>query len=304
MNGWLRRASVLTLCAMATGRAEEIKRMEPLLGTYVEITARGPDKDAMQRAVDAGFDAFRQVDRLISSYRDDSEVSRINAHAGRGPVSVSPWTFECLKKAVEVGERSGGAFDITCRPLLDLWGFLKKEYRVPTEFELRFARDLVDYRRLELVGWPAGRSGAARRTAFLRQSGMTLDLGGIGKGFAVDKAVAALKAAGVDAGRVRAWGDCFGFGARDWTVEIEPGKTVVLRNEAASTSGDYENFFEKGGRHYAHIVDPKTGVPVEGIRSVTVKARTCTESDAWATAIYVNPALKPRGIQVVYLERK
>jgi thiamine biosynthesis lipoprotein len=277
--------------------AEEIRRMEPLLGTYVEIVAEADGID-LQKAVDSGFDAFREVDRLMSSYRQDSELSRINRNAGVRPVGISGWTYDCLEQAVQISRASRGAFDITCRPVLEIWGFLSRKYRVPSTSEMEAARLRVDYRKLELRRTPLA------RTAFLGRKGMSADLGGIGKGFAVDKAVEALKAAGVRSGRVRAWGDCAGFGPRDWTIDIEKGKPVRLRNEAVSTSGDYEHFFEAGGRHYAHIVDPRTGRPVEGVHSVTVKAATCTESDAWSTAIYIDRGLRPEGIRIVFLQRE
>jgi len=278
-------------------RAEEIRRMEPLLGTYVEIVAEGDSID-LQRAADRGFDAFREVDRLLSSYRPESELNRVNRLAGVRPMVVSSWTYECLERAVQIGYESKGAFDVTCRPLLDLWGFLSKKYQVPSRVQIEHAARLVDFRRLELDRTPLA------RTAFLTRKGMTVDVGGIGKGFAVDKAVEALKRAGVRSGRVRAWGDCAGFGEREWTIHIEKGKTVRLRNEAVSTSGAYENFFESGGRHHAHIVDPRTGRPVRGMRSVTVKGATCTETDAWSTAIFVNPRLEPEGIRIVFLDRE
>jgi thiamine biosynthesis lipoprotein len=293
------RHSILPLILLLAleSRAEEIKRMEPLLGTYVEIVAVG-DKVDLQAAIDKGFDAFREVDRLLSSYRPESELEAINRLAGVRPMIVSSWTYECLEKAARIGHESKGAFDITCRPLLDIWGFLSKKYRVPSPPQIRKARLLVDYRRLDLKESPQS------RTAYLSQKGMTVDVGGIGKGFAVDKAVAALKQSGATAGRVRAWGDCAVFGERDWTIQIEKGKTVTLRNEAMSTSGNYENFFELGGRHYAHIVDPRTGRPVRGMRSVTVTGRACTDTDAWSTAIFVNPRLEPDGIRIVFLERE
>jgi FAD:protein FMN transferase len=295
----LRETALLVLFGAAAvgAHAEQIKRMEPLLGTYVEIVAEGEGVD-LQAAVDQGFDAFRKVDRLLSSYKPESELNAINRLAGVRPVGISPWTYECLAQAAAVGRESRGAFDITCRPLLEIWGFLTKKYRVPSDAEIQKAKSLVNYRRLELQAAPL------RKTAYLSGDGMTIDVGGIGKGFAVDKAVEALKEAGVGAGRVRAWGDCSAFGERDWTIEIEKGKTVRLRNEAISTSGDYENFFESGGRHNAHIVDPRTGRPVPGVRSVTIKARTCTQSDAWSTALFVDPALRPDGIGIVFFEPK
>lgn len=290
---------LMALFAAATGAcAGEIRRMEPLLGTYVEIVADADRDVDLQAAVDRGFDAFREVDRLLSSYRQDSELNRINRNAGVRPVGISKWTHDCLEQAVQIGRESRGSFDITCRPLLEIWGFLSKKYRVPSQVQINAARQRVNYRRLEL------KESRLSRTAFLAGKGMTVDVGGIGKGFAVDKAVAALKIAGVRSGRVRAWGDCAGFGPRDWTIEIEKGRSVRLRNESVSTAGSYENFFESGGRHYAHIVDPRTGHPVQGVRSVTVKAPTCTESDAWSTAIYVNTRLRPAGVDVIFLETK
>jgi thiamine biosynthesis lipoprotein len=301
----MRRAVLIALLIGGAGASgEEVKRMQPMLGTYVEITAAGQDKAQLQAAIDEAFEAIKKVDRLISSFRSDSEVEEINRCSGRREVAVSPWTFECLRKAVHVGEQSRGAFDVSCRPLLDLWGFLKREYRLPSATEQRIARELVDYRQLELKEWPGVRMQAPRRTAYLKRSGMRIDLGGVGKGFAVDKAALALRQAGVEAGLVRAWGDVYGFGDRDWAVKITGARSVKIRNQAVSSSGNYENFFEIDGKKYSHIIDPRTGNPVEGVRGVTVRAARCTDADAWATAIFVDPGLRPAGIEVVFFDRE
>ncbi len=275
--------------------------MRPMLGTYVEIQVEGLDDAAANDAIEAAFAAVDEVDRLLSSHRPDSELNAINAAAGRCMVSVSPWTRECIEAAIQVGRQSGGEFDITCRPLLDLWGFVRKEYRLPDKSELRAALPLVNFQDILILrNNPA--HGRERCWIGLPRIGMKLDVGGIGKGFAVDKAVEALKEAGVASGLVRAGGDLCGFGPHPWKVGIanpsDPRRAVntfEIMNEAVSTSGDYENFFEIRGHRYTHIINPRTGWPVAHVRSFSVHSPTCTQSDAWSTALFVNPKLKPPG---------
>ncbi len=267
---------------------ELVRRSQPLLGTFVTITAYGPDRGRALQAVSAAFDEFHRIDALMSLHRPDSELSRLNQSAARGPVQVSGDLFRVLAKAQEIASETDGAFDATIRPLADAWGFIWKEYRLLTEAELRAVLPRVDFRQVEL--------SSGRRTVRFHKAGVSLDLSGIAKGYAVDCAIERLRSLGVTTAMVKAGGDLRVIGAPPgkpaWEVQLEdPRKQgqrqrIPLRDAALSTSGNYENYFVAGGRRYSHILNPRTGLPVEGIAACTVIAPTCMESDAWATACF------------------
>jgi len=225
----------------------------------------------------------------MSIHRPDSEISRLNALAASQSVPVSPDLFRVIAKAQEIAEQTDGSFDITIRPLADLWGFIWKEYRLPTDRELEALLPRVNYRLVEL--------NPDRRTVHFAAPGVSLDLGGIAKGYAVDCALEKLRSLAVTNAMVKAGGDLRVMGAlpgkTNWIVQLEDprkeGRHVVvpLRDAALSTSGNYENFFEIDGVRYSHILNPRTGRPVQGIAACTVIAPTCMESDALATACFV-----------------
>jgi FAD:protein FMN transferase len=277
---------LLAACQTApTPNAERVQRSRPLLGTFVTITVHGTDREKLQRAVDAAFTEFEKVDALLSVHRSDSELAQLNA--SDGPALVSPELFDAMKTAIALAAKTGGAFDPTIGPLAGLWGFLWREYRLPPEAELERVLPLVGYTNLILK---------LNREITLKK-GMRLDFGGIGKGMAVDRAIEVLRRAGIDSAMVKAAGDLrvIGLppGKKFWIVQTEdPAKRgkremIRLRSGALSTSGSYENFFVANGRRYSHILDPRTGLPVQGLASCTVFAPTCTESDALATAFFV-----------------
>tara|TARA_B100001123_G_scaffold112142_2_gene130583 strand:- start:175 stop:999 length:825 start_codon:yes stop_codon:yes gene_type:complete len=233
--------------------------------------------------INQAFEEFHKVDRLLSIHREDSEL----AHANKGGV-INSELKSVLNQALAVSEQTQGAFDPTIRPLADLWGFIKKEgYRLPHSDELKPVLGKVDYRRIYFEN---------NRLKFGAQ-GMSIDSGGFGKGYAVDRAIGALQKSGIKNAMVKAGGDLrvIGLppGKKYWRVFIEDpqkkGKRseVLLSSGALSTSGNYENFFIEKGKRYGHLLDPRTGQPVEGIGSCTLVAPTCFESDAYATAACV-----------------
>ena len=271
---------------------ELVRRSQPLLGTFVVISAVGPagaDRAQVNAAISAAFAEIRRIDALMSLHRADSELQRVNATAAAGPVAVSADLFRVLTAAMEIAAATDGGFDITVEPLTQLWGFIWKEYRLPTPAELAAVLPRVDYRHLELT--------PATQTVRFKREGVRLDLGGIAKGYAVDCALEKLRALGITNAMVRAGGDLRVLGhppdADAWTVQLEdPAKTgrrvtIQLRDAAISTSGNYENYFEIAGRRYSHIVDPRTGLPAEGLAACSVIAPTCLESDGLATGVFV-----------------
>jgi FAD:protein FMN transferase len=254
----------------------------------VTITVVADSQEGANSAINAAFEEFSKVDALMSIHREESEISRVNAQAAKGFVKISEELYEVMAKAMEISRETEGAFDITIGPLAQLWGFIWKEYRLPTKEELERVLPLVDYRAVELSG---------EQMVRFQRRGMSLDLGGIGKGYAVDRAVERLQQLGIRAAMVKAGGDLrvYGrpIGKQGWEVQLEDAekngkrKVINLENAALSTSGNYENYFEVEGRRYSHIINPKNGLPVEGIAACIVIAPTCLESDALATAFFV-----------------
>jgi thiamine biosynthesis lipoprotein ApbE len=265
-----------------------VQRSRPLLGTFITITAFCSDESATQTTITAAFEEIERVDLLLSIHKTNSETALLNSAAASQPQKISPELHFVLTNALSIARRTDGAFDPTIAPLAQLWGFIWKEYRFPTAEELQRVLPLVDFRKV-LV--------STNGTVSFQSPDMSLDFGGIGKGYAVDRAIHVLQEHRITNAMVKAGGDLRVIGAppgkNGWEVQIEDparqGKraTILLREGALSTSGNYENFFEIDGKRYSHIIDPRTGLPVQGVVSCTVIAPTCLESDAYATAFFV-----------------
>jgi thiamine biosynthesis lipoprotein len=272
----------------------KVERARPLMGTLVEIKVfREASSLAQIRAgevIERAFEEISRIDRLMSIYKNDSQISLINQQAGKGYVGVSPEVLQVIKKAREMADLSQGAFDITIAPLVQLWGFTQKNGHRPPEIEIRKILPLVNYKNIMV--------DEENRSIKLKLSGMSLDLGGIAKGYAVDRAVAVLRDCSIYRALVNAGGDLFALGHppnKDyWHIGIRnpfvPGRIVgrlKIRDQAVATSGNYENFFLLEGKRYSHILDPRTGYPIQGIASVTILAKTTMEADALATIVAV-----------------
>lgn len=267
-----------------------VTRTEMHMGTLVSVRVDGLDYAAAQPHLDAAFAAIRAVDERFSNYKPDSELSTLNAKAAHWPQPVSEEMAFLLGEAVRWGERSGGALDCTVGPLVRAWGFFKREGRIPAPAELTEAR--------ARSGWSHLRFDAAARTVAFDRDGVELDFGGIGKGYAVDRAAAVLRDRGVTSALVDAGGNFYGFGAPEgrehWRIGIRHPlrkddliADVDVSGAGIATSGGYENYFEADGKRYVHIFDPRTGRPVEGMLSTTVVAPTATAADALSTATFV-----------------
>jgi len=250
-----------------------------LLGTYVEIIST--DK----RAFKIAFDEIDRIDRLLSKYNPESEIFKLNRS---GLIKASPETFFIINKSIELSKATNGAFDITVEPLMQLWGFTNKNYRIPNKREIKNT--------LKLIGSDKIILNKENNTIKFKLPKMRIDLGAIAKGYALDCAVRKLKGAGIKSCLINAGGQiyCLGdFLSEPWRVGIR-GKnkkiitTLKLRNKAISTSGDYEQFFIKESVSYGHILNPKTGYPAKtGISSVSVIADYGLTADALSTAIFV-----------------
>jgi thiamine biosynthesis lipoprotein len=266
-----------------------VTRAQYLMGTIVEITAVAPTKAIAQEAATAGFQEVRRLEQLLSTWIKTSELSGVNAAAGRNPITVSSETLELLMRAVEIGELTDGAFDITVGPAVQLWK-VTEAARVPTKMELAIAAQYVDYHLLRL--------DPKTRTVFLEKPGMQIDIGGIGKGYAAERAAAVMRNAGATGGLIAVAGDFRIFGRRadgtSWPIGIQhprrSGAVLAILesvDEAVSTSGDYERFFFKDGIRYHHILDPRTLQPARRCQSVTIVASDATTADGLATGVFV-----------------
>ena len=255
------------------------------------IEAYGPDVEALPRAVDDALDEVDRIDRLMSHYKAESPLSRVNREAARHPVTVEPELFDFIADAMRYNRDSGGAFDITVGPLMKAWGFFRGDGRMPSTEELAAARRHVGAEHVIL-------NETAKSIGF-DDSGVELDLGGIAKGYAVDRAVGLLRERRISAALISAGGSTiYALGSppgRDgWDVMIQDpvapqkvARTLRLKDRALSVAGSSEKSFESGGVRYSHIMDPRTGRPVQGILSVAVLASSGTAGDALDDALFV-----------------
>ena len=265
------------------------------MGTTYSVKLAAPPQDLDQTALAREIgDILQTVDRRMSTYRPDSELSRFNVAAAGTWMPVSNDTWAVIDEALRVSRLTDGAFDPTVGPIVDLWGFGPGagEPRVPPPGEIEAARAFAGFARIETRGDPAA--------VAKRDSGIRLDLSGVAKGFGVDQVAEHLQARGFGdflvevGGELRAGGR--GPGGRPWRVGIEKPseassdlqRVVDLEREALATSGNYRIFFERDGQRYSHIVDPRSGRPVDhDLASASVVAASAMEADALSTALLV-----------------
>lgn len=261
------------------------------MGSALTLMAWTADEDAANKAFDAVFREFERLDGLLSVWKPESDVAKLNAAAGAGKVDVSRDTMLVLKAARDMGDLTGGLFDVTFGPLSEIWRFdHDQDESIPDRAAIEARLPLVDYRRIVLDE----RAG----TAFLQRQGMKAHLGGIGKGYAVDRAAAILREAGIDNFSIQAGGDLYVGGRRGdrpWRLGIADPRAadgavfarVELEDSTFSTSGDYERAFIKDGVRYHHILDPKTGEPSRRSRSVTIVAKSAMQADGLSTGVFL-----------------
>ena len=261
------------------------------MGTVVTLTIWSDDEVGAKAASELVFDEFRRLDQLLSNWVDTSDVSKINAAAGVSAVAVSEETLKIIQFAQLVSRKSGGAFDITVGAYRGLWKFDEdKDGSLPDPREVAARR--------KLTGWRDVVVDAKKKTVKLRRKGMAITLGGIAKGYAVDRAVALLRGRGYHDFIMQAGGDLYVSGSKGgqkWRVGIRdprggrdaPFAITELQDRTFSTSGDYERGFVKDGVRYHHILDPRTGQPARLCRSVTVSARDALTADAWSKPLFI-----------------
>jgi thiamine biosynthesis lipoprotein len=280
--------------ARASGEGDEVplvRRSRPIMGTVFQVTVAGMSEAEAAPLIGRALDEIERLEAVLSEWRDDSEVSAINAAAGRpAPVEVGPDTRRVVKAGLDVSRWSDGAFDLSWAALRGLYTFQPGEERVPPLAQVR--------RRLRLVDWEAIAFDEEASTVRLSREGMAVGTGGIGKGYALDRAGAILREGGAESymlfggGQVQVHGM---RGDRPWRIGIQhprDPRTYIGFLEATegsiSTSGDYEHaFVDDQGRHWHHIIDLATGLPATGTMQVTLLAPEGVYADALSTAVFV-----------------
>ncbi len=275
------------MVSAATARADWMQRTEAIMGTrcYVELWADDPEKG--NDAIDAVMAELRRIDDLMSHYKPESELSQINQYANERPVQVDKELFDLIKLSTHYSQITEGAFDITYASVGYLYDYPKHVH--PTEEQIREKLPAVNWRNMLL--------DERHHTVRFEHPGMRIDVGGIGKGYAVDRGIEILKARGITRALVTAGGDSRIIGdrmGRPWLVAIRhpdnPNKVVTripLADSAVSTSGDYERFFDEEGVRYHHIIDPRTGHSASKVRSATILAPTATQTDGMSKTAFV-----------------
>ena len=279
--------------AWGNSRMQTLTLGRLLMGTAVEIEANHPDLSIARDAIEAGLQRMVDVDRLMSTFRPDSEIGLVNRLAATRPVSVGKETFGVLTEAKDIALMSGGALDVTIHSLMQLWRSTTQRGRLPSSREIEAALGLVGQDGLSL--------DPDNRCVRLQHAGMGLDLGAIAKGYAVDAAAEALAKQGVHSGLVNAGGDLRVVGRnRDegiWRIGLRHPLTpsrlllsVLVEDEAAATSGNYFRYFTVGGMRYGHLLHPRTGTPADSALSATIVAKSAMRADGLATAAMIHGA--------------
>lgn len=262
-----------------------------IMDTLVHVRVISEDKLLGEEALETVFDVFENIHSLADRFAHDdtSDVTRINMQAGKKPVQVSDETLSMINRAQYFAGITGGAFDVTVGPLVDIWGF-GQEHRVPLEDELEAVLPLVDYQQVEF--------DIESRAVFLPRAGMQLDLGGVAKGYATDMAVERLREMGIKHAMINAGGNVYAVGAKPdgspWRVGIidprhDGGIIAVLnvKDQAVVSSGDYQRYFVQDGKRYHHIINPATGQPAHEMMQTTVVFDNATDADILSTALFV-----------------
>lgn len=269
-----------------------IYRSHFAMGTQMTLTAYTTAEEAgVVQVFEAAFADMDRLDGLLSTWKEHSDVVRINSAAGVEPVKVEADTLEAIERGLEGSRQTEGKFDLTFGALSGLWKFdHDQDNTIPADSEIK--------KRLPLIGWEKVKVDHAASTVFLEKKGMKLHLGGIGKGFAVDRTVKRLRDAGMHDFMVQFGGDLFvsgRHGARAWRVGIRDPRggpetyfaAAEVTDATFSTSGDYERFFVKNGKRYHHILDPDTGRPASACRSVTLMARDATTAEWLSKGVFI-----------------
>ena len=287
----MRRFGLLVLLNLLAGlpmaQAAWYEREEAIMGTRIAVQLWSENPQQAVDAIDAVMADMHRTDELMSTYKPGSQLSQVNAHAYERPVQVDADIIDVVQKSIEYSRLSEGVFDVTYASVGYLYDY--RAHQHPTEAQIAAALPGVDYRQVLI-------DPQARTIRFLKP-GMRIDLGGIAKGWAVDRGIEILRRAGIQHAMVNAGGDTALLGDRlgkPWVVGIrDPRKAgavvarIPLQDEAISTSGDYERYFEENGQRYHHIIVPGTGKSPDAVRSVTVIGANATRTDGLTKTVFI-----------------
>ena len=275
------------LFATNAAHADWQTQTEAIMGTRCSVELWSDDKSAGEAAIASVFDDMRRIDRLMSTWKEDTEISKVNREGGKHPVKISTELFRLLQTSVEYSELTHGAFDITYASVGYLYDFKKGVH--PDSAAIAKALPGINWRHMVL--------DAKKTTVFFTRPGMRIDLGGIAKGYSVDRGIEILQSKGITRAMVNAGGDTRIIGDRfgkPWVVGVRDpdheGKVFLrlpLTDTAFSTSGDYERYFDEDGKRFHHIIDPKTGDSARKCRSVTIISGNATRTDALTKSVFI-----------------
>lgn len=261
------------------------------MGNRFEISVVSEEEVWAEARIDDAVAEIQRIEALLTTFSDNSQTNQINAQAGSAPVSVDPEVFELIRRSLRISELTQGAFDITYGSIdKSLWNFDPHMTSLPDPETARRMVRLINYRNVVL--------NEADGSVFLKEKGMRIGFGGIGKGYAAEMAKRLLLQKGVQSGIVNASGDLTAWGnqpnGQPWTIGIadpnaksQPFSFLNISNIAVATSGNYEKYALINGKKYSHTIDPKTGLPVSGIKSVTILSPNAEIADAMATPVTV-----------------
>jgi len=267
------------------------RRILKLMGNRFEISVVADDKEWAEEKIDQAIIEIKRIEKLLTTFSDDSQTNEINRNAGIQPVKVDEEVFNLIGRALNISALTQGAFDITYGSIdKSLWNFDVNMKQLPDRKTAQESVRLINYRNVEL--------DSSAQTVFLKEAGMRIGFGGIGKGYAAGCAKTLLKEQGVASGIVNAAGDLITWGTqpegKPWTIaiadpdqKVQPFSTLNISNMAIATSGNYEKYALINGKKYSHTIDPKTGLPVSGIKSVSIICPSAELADAMATPVMV-----------------
>ena len=262
-----------------------------LMGNHFQISVVADDETWALKKIGEAISEIQRIEELLTTFRESSQTNLINANAGIKPVRVDREVFDLIERSLRISELTQGAFDITYGSIdKRLWNFDKTMEELPDTQVAKSLVRLINYRNVITDG--------TNETVFLKEKGMRIGFGGIGKGYAADRARAIMQQAGVKSGIVNAAGDLTVWGnqadGNPWTIGVAdpdrkelPYASMRLTNVSVATSGNYEKYVVIGGKKYSHTIDPKTGYPVHGIKSVTIICKNAEIADAMATPVMV-----------------
>jgi len=272
-------------------KQQVFKKAMKLMGNHFELSVVGSEDTWAMEKIDVGVCEIQRIERLLTTYDEDSETSLINRNAGLAPVPVSKETFDLIERSIRISRITQGAFDITYGAVdRRLWNFDTTMQRLPDKETARQMVRLINYRNIIL--------DPVNTTVLLKEKGMRIGFGGIGKGYAAERAKKVMRQEGATSGVVNASGDLTAWGyqpdGKPWTIGIvnpnaagQVFSMLSVTDMALATSGNYEKYITIDGKRYSHTINPRTGLPIAGIKSVTILCPNAEIADAMATPVMI-----------------